>query len=146
MYSLEEFDKQKTKVLKYILYKKRTEQEIRTKFSKEIEEKLLDDIIEYLKEAKYINDYEYIRKTVREYMLFKNMSVKEVEYKLYSKGIDRKIIEQYIDENEEALNEYEKKSANNIINKKISSKDKEDIKMYLLRKGYKNDNIELKED
>ncbi len=146
MYSLEEFDTQKTKVLKYILYKKRTENEIRTKFSKEIDEELLNDIIDYLKEAKYIDDYEYIEKMVRQYMILKNMSVKEIEYKLYSKGIDKKIIEQYIDKNREALNEYEKKSAKNIVNKKISSKDKEEIKLYLLRKGYKSDNIELEED
>ena len=32
MYSLEEFDEAKTRVLKYILYKKRTENEIKTKF------------------------------------------------------------------------------------------------------------------
>lgn len=146
MYSLEEFDTQKTKVLKYILYKKRTENEIRTKFSKEIDEELLNDIIDYLKEAKYIDDYEYIEKMVRQYMILKNMSVKEIEYKLYSKGIDKKIIEQYIDKNREALNEYEKESAKNIINKKISSKNKEEIKLYLLRKGYKSDNIELEED
>ena len=31
-YSIEEFDKIKTKVLKYILYKKRTKQEIKQKF------------------------------------------------------------------------------------------------------------------
>ena len=58
MYNPEEFDKQKTKVLKYILYKKRTENEIRTKFITSIEENLLEDIIEYLKEAKYIDDKE----------------------------------------------------------------------------------------
>ena len=34
---LEEFDKQKTKVFKYILYKKRTEFEIRNKFKNDIE-------------------------------------------------------------------------------------------------------------
>lgn len=45
MYTIDEFDKGKTKVLKYILYKKRTESEIRTKFSKEMEENLLEDII-----------------------------------------------------------------------------------------------------
>ena len=56
MYTIEEFDKQKTKVLKYILYKKRTEQEVRNKFSTTIDENMLEDIIEYLKEAKYIND------------------------------------------------------------------------------------------
>ncbi len=49
MYTIEEFDKEKTRILKYILYKKRTEQEIRRKYSKEIEENLLEDIIEYLK-------------------------------------------------------------------------------------------------
>ena len=32
MYNIEEFDEQKTKVLKYILFKKRTEQEVRNKF------------------------------------------------------------------------------------------------------------------
>ena len=60
MYSKEEFDIQKTKVLKYILYKKRSEYEIRMKFSKIINEDMLDDIIAYLIEAGYINDTQYI--------------------------------------------------------------------------------------
>ena len=43
MYTIEEFDKGKTKILKYILYKKRSENEVRRKFEKEpsIEEGLL---------------------------------------------------------------------------------------------------------
>lgn len=146
MYSLEEFDKQKTKVLKYIIYKKRTENEVRTKFSKDIDEELLEDIIEYLKEAGYINDYDYLERTVNQYINLKNLSIKELTYKLYSKGIDKKILEKYFEENEEILNDYERKSANNIINKKISSMETQDIKMYLLRKGYKSDNIKLGED
>ena len=48
MYTVEEFDKEKTKVLRYILYKKRTENEVRTKFQNTVEENLLDDIIDYL--------------------------------------------------------------------------------------------------
>ena len=32
MYSIEEFDAQKTKVMKFIVFKKRTEQEVRNKF------------------------------------------------------------------------------------------------------------------
>ena len=35
---LEEYDKQKTKVLKYIIYKKRTEREVRQKFENTIEQ------------------------------------------------------------------------------------------------------------
>ena len=46
---VEEFDKLKTKVLKYILFKKRTEQEVRQKFREDSGE-MLDDVIEELKE------------------------------------------------------------------------------------------------
>ena len=50
MQDIEEFDKLKTKVLKYILYKKRTEQEIRQKFSENAGNNL-ENVIEYLKET-----------------------------------------------------------------------------------------------
>ena len=136
MYSKEEFDKEKTKVLKYILYKKRSEYEIRNKFSKSIEENLLDDIIEYLKEAKYIDDGQYIEKTINNFMILKNLSIKEIQYKLISKGLNKNLIEDYIyNEN------YEIKSAKNIIYKKSNTMELEDIKVYLIKKGYKIENI-----
>ena len=141
MYTIDEFDKGKTKVLKYILYKKRTESEIHTKFSKEMEENLLEDIIEYLKEAKYIDDREYIRKTINNFIVLKNLSIKELKYKLLAKGLNKNDVEDYIYENKEELEEYEKKSASNIIYKKSTSVDMEEIKQYLLKKGYKIENI-----
>lgn len=141
MYTIEEFDKGKTKVLKYILYKKRSENEIRTKFSKEMEENLLEDIIEYLKEAKYIDDKEYIRKTVNNYIALKNLSQRELKYKLLAKGLNKNDIEDYIYDNKEELEEYEIKSAGNIIYKKSTTLEKEEIKQYLLKKGYKTENI-----
>ena len=141
MYTVEEFDKEKTKVLKYVLYKKRSENEIRQKFSKNIEENLLEDIIDYLKEAKYIDDKEYIRKTVNNFIALKNLSIREIEYKLYSKGIKKQDIEDYIHKNREELNEYEIKSARNIVNKKVTSLEIEEIKKYLTKKGYKKDNV-----
>ena len=141
MYSKEEFDKEKTKVLKYILYKKRSEYEIRNKFSKSIEENLLDDIIEYLKEAKYIDDGQYIEKTINNFMILKNLSIKEIQYKLISKGLNKKLIEDYIYNENEELNNYEIKSAKNIIYKKSNTMELEDIKVYLIKKGYKIENI-----
>ena len=141
MYTIEEFDKEKTKVLKYVLYKKRSENEIRRKFENEIEPNLLEDIIEYLKEAKYIDDKEYIRKTVNNFIALKNLSIREIEYKLYSKGIKKEDIEDYIYQNKEELNEYEIKSARNIVSKKMTSLEIEEIKQYLLKKGYKKENI-----
>lgn len=141
MYTIEEFDKQKTKILKYILYKKRSENEVRTKFATTIEENLLEDIIEYLKQAKYINDKEYIKKTANNYIALKNLSIKEIKYKLLSKGLNKNDIEDYIYENKEDLEEYEIKSASNIIYKKATSMEQEEIKQYLLKKGYKKENI-----
>ena len=141
MYSKEEFDKEKTKVLKYILYKKRSEYEIRNKFSKSIEENLLDDIIEYLKEAKYIDDGQYIEKTINNFMILKNLSIKEIQYKLISKGLNKNLIEDYIYNENEELNNYEIKSAKNIIYKKSNTMELEDIKVYLIKKGYKIENI-----
>ncbi len=141
MYNIEEFDKAKTKILKYILYKKRTEQEIRRKFSSTVEDNMLEDIIEYLKEAKYINDNEFIEKTIHNFIILKNMSMKEIQYKLLAKGLSKSQIEDYISENREELEEYETKSAGNILYKKSASMEQEEIKQYLLKKGYKIENI-----
>ena len=141
MYTIEEFDKGKTKILKFILYKKRSENEVRRKFEKELDENMLEDIIEYLKEAKYINDSEYIRRTVNNFMILKNLSIKELKYKLLAKGLNKNDIEDYIYENKDELEKYEIKSISNIIYKKSLSMEQDEIKQYLLKKGYKSENI-----
>ena len=142
MYSKEEFDNAKTKVLKYILYKKRSENEIRNKFSSTIEENMLDDIIEYLKQAGYIDDSVFIEKTINNFMILKNLSIKEIKYKLLAKGLEKGQIEDYYYSNKEELEEYEVKSARNIIYKKSSSMEEQELKEYLLKKGYKLENVE----
>ncbi len=134
---LKELDMQKTKVFKYITYKKRTEQEVRNKFKGQIEEQMLEEIIEYFKEAKYIDDYEFVEKQVREYMNLKTMSITEIKYKLLTKGIDKNIIENYISKNEEELEEYEKKCIEKIKLKKAGTMEEQELKQYLYRKGYK---------
>ena len=85
MYTAEEFDEAKTKILKYIMYKKRTEQEIRQKFET-MDYNILEDVIEYLKETGYINDNEYIKRTINEFKALKNLSIKEISYKLLYLG------------------------------------------------------------
>lgn len=141
MYTIEEFDKEKTKVLKYIIYKKRSEQEIRNKFAKTIDENMLEDIIEYLKEANYINDKEFIEKTINNFKVLKNLSIKEMKYKLMAKGLNKDDIEDYFYENKEELEEYETKSAKNLIYKKSVSMEKDEIKQFLIKKGYKQESI-----
>lgn len=141
MYSIEEFDNEKTKILKFIMYKKRTENEIRNKFKLTIEENLLEDIIDYLKETGYINDYNYIERFVNECIALKNLSIRELKYKLYAKGINRNLLDEFIQNNYDKLEEYERKSAENIKQKKQNRISQEEIKVYLLKKGYKGENI-----
>ncbi|MCI8393281.1 MAG: RecX family transcriptional regulator [Clostridia bacterium] len=140
-YSKEEFDAKKTQVLKYILYKKRTESEVRTKFCNSIDENMLEDIIEYLKNAGYINDEEYIEKLVREYMNLKHMSIREIKNKVYSKGIYADLIENYISNNREVLEEYELKSAKRLAEKK-GEKEPEKLQRYLINKGFDSDVVQ----
>ena len=139
---MEEFDKLKTKVLKYVLYKKRTEQEVRQKFS-ENTGNILEDVIEYLKQEKYIDDKVYIEKSVNEYIALKNLSIKELTYKLYSKGLSKNLIDDYVYENKEKLLEYEIKSATNIVNKKSSIMEEEELKQYMNKKGYMQETINI---
>lgn len=143
MYTIEEFDKEKTRVLKYVLYKKRTEDETRRKFKNEIEKNMLEDIIDDLKENGYINDENYIERIVNEYMALKNLSIKELKYKIISKGIKLNVLENYISNNYEELEEYERKSAENIVIKKSVNIDEIEIRKYLIKRGYKEENINL---
>ena len=140
MNETQEFDKLKTQVLKYVLYKKRTEAEIRQKFSQS-EESMLDDVIQYLQENNYINDDIYIEKAINEFQKLKNMSIKEIKYKLLSKGITKDKIENYIYKHEEKLIEYELNSAKNLYIKKEKTMSKEDIILYLRKKGYTDETI-----
>ena len=140
----EEFDKLKTKVLKYIMYKKRTEREVRQKFT-DIEQDILEDIIENLKELEYIDDNKYAYKAVNEFMRLNNMSIKELKYKLISKGLNEYLVQDYMEKHREKLEEYELQSAKNIISKKCPTSmdkvDKQEIIQYLIKKGYKKEII-----
>lgn len=142
---VEEFDKLKTKVLKYILFKKRTEQEVRQKFREDSGE-LLDDVIEELKELDYINDEFYIQKAINEFRNLKNMSIKEIEYKLMTKGLKKDIINNYIYINKEELLDYEIKSAKNVFIKKQNLLETEEIINYLKKKGYLEETIKIAQE
>lgn len=143
--NLEEAQKQeelRNKMLKYILYKKRTEDEVRTKFSDE-DENMVEDAIEYFKEQKYIDDYSYVERAIKEFIALKNLSLKEVSYKITQKGVNKNILDDYICKNKESMLEYEISSAKAIILKKIKNTEEQDIKNYLYQKGYMSESIEI---
>ncbi len=137
----EKMDQLRSKILKYILYKKRTEMEIRQKFCEE-DPNAVEDAIEYFKELNYINDWNYIERSVREWMNLKSLSIKEMTYKLFQKGVSKNLIEDYITKYEEELFEYEMNSAKKIWNKKVQNSDEVSVKEFLYKKGYSRDVIQ----
>lgn len=141
MYTIDEFDKQKTKILKYIIFKKRTEYEVRQKFKNIIDDNLLEYIIEDLKENFYIDDENYIERAVSEFMAINTLSIKQIKYKLYSKGIKSDLIEDYIENHEKELKDYERNNAQKIVQKKINAVEEEKLRNFLKTKGYKEDSI-----
>ncbi len=136
----EKVEKLRNKILKYIVYKKRTEAEIRQKFSEE-DIDMLEDAIEYFKNQNYINDYVYVEKSIKEFIALKKMSIKELVYKISQKGINKDLIDDYICENKESMLEYEKNSAKAIILKKQKDSEDNEIRNYLLKKGYMSESI-----
>lgn len=141
MYTIEEYDNAKSKVLKYILYKKRSKQEVKNKFYNSIEEEMLNNIIDELEENGYIDDFNYVERAVNEYIALNNFSLKEVRYKLMAKGINSGLIDEYFSKYQERMQEYEVNSARNLIIKKEKQMDENTLMQFLLKKGYKSDNI-----
>lgn len=141
MYTIEEYDNAKSKVLKYILYKKRSKQEVKNKFYNSIEEEMLNNIIDELEENGYIDDFNYVERAVNEYIALNNLSLKEVRYKLMAKGINSGLIDEYFSKYQERMQEYEVYSARNLIIKKEKQMDENTLMQFLLKKGYKSDNI-----
>lgn len=137
----EKIDKLRSKMLKYILYKKRTEQEVRQKFCEE-DENAVDDAIEYFKELKYIDDENYMERSVQEFINLKSLSLKEIRYKLYQKGVSKRLVDEYMAKHEDELLEYEIDSARKIWNKKIQNSDENSVKEFLHKKGYSQETIQ----
>jgi SOS response regulatory protein OraA/RecX len=138
----ERIDKLRNKMLKYILYKKRTEEEVRQKFSEE-DENDVEDAIEYFKEQNYINDEDYIERAVKEFMALKNLSIKEIEYKICQKGVRKNLVDEYVCKNKEDMLEYEISSAKAIILKKQNNSEENEIRDYLYKKGYMSETINI---
>ena len=138
---LEKKDNLKTKILKYIMYKKRTEEEVKRKFGNIDDHELLEEIIDELKENGYINDNNYIERAIAEFISLKNLSLKELKYKLLSKGLKKNLIDDYFSQKSDELEDYEINSAKNIMLKKKDSMEEQELIQFLLKKGYKIENI-----
>lgn len=128
------------KVMKYVLFKKRTEKEVRQKCKQlDYTEDYTDEVIDYLKEGEYINDEIYVQKYIQNVIKLKKCSVFEIKMDLIRRGVDDDLIEKYIDD---VLYEYEEQCAIDLAMKKYrSDADVDKVKKYLMNKGYTHSNV-----
>ena len=129
-----------SKLMKYVLFKKRTEYEVREKCKTlNYTSDYIDEIIDYLREAEYINDEIYITKYINNLLKLKKSSVAEVKLDFMKRGLD---FDKVDSELVESLYEHEKESAILLAEKKYKAGDDSDkIKRYLSGKGYTYSNI-----
>ena len=138
---LQEFDKLKTRILKYVLYKKRTEKEVRQKFASSYDENIVEEVIQNLKNNGYIDDEKYIERAVKEYQAIYTLSQREIRNKLYTKGLSSSIIENYFSLHKKELQEYEITCSKKIVLKKQMQMDEQEIEQFLRKKGYQTQSI-----
>lgn len=123
------------KLMKYVLFQKRTTQEVRQKCKAlGFSEDYTEEIIEYLTENCYLDDEKYVMKYILNVVKLKKRSVQQIKFDLLRRGINEDIIQKYISEE---LIQFEIQCAIALAEKKY--KECSDIlktKKFLMGKGY----------
>jgi len=133
-----EFIEAKTNAVKYIMYKPRTQYEVKNKLLKlEYDEELIEEVINELLLLEYLNDNLYAEKFIKNSQSIKPMSKNMIKYKLKEKGISDDIIQNVlrdneIDEIELARDLFFKKTKGKPLDEKELNK----VKGFLARKGF----------
>lgn len=136
------FEIGKEVAIKYVMFKKRTETEVEKKLEfLNYSPSIVEKIVEYLKEAGYVDDERYAMKYMQEIKRIKNWSKLQVKNDLYKRGCKAQV-------DEEELNEYELQSITNLYNKYIfkypdyTNESLSDFISVLRKKGFEYSNIQ----
>ena len=124
------------KLMKYVLFKKRTVQEVRNKCKlMGYTEEYIDEIIAYLEESEYLDDEVYVMKYILNTIKLKKKSSQEIKFDLLRRGVNQNTVDKYI--NTDELRKFEQKSAIELAKKKYKEcGDILKVKRYLSGKGY----------
>lgn len=128
------------KLMKYVLFKRRTVQEVKDKCKLlGLSSEYIEEVIAYLIENGYLDDEVYVMKYILGIIKLKKKSVQEIRFDLLKRGINEMLIEKYITEE---LHRFEIKCAIELAKKKYKEcKDILKTKKYLASKGYAMDSI-----
>ena len=129
------------KIMTYVLYKMRTVAETRRKCHMlKYEDDYIDEVIDYLVEAGYLNDDNYTKKYIENVLRLKNDSANGIKIDLMQKGVSEDIIEKYLYSDE--VKEFEENSCMILAEKKYKSTlDILKVKKFLINKGFTYDAV-----
>ncbi|MBR6253228.1 MAG: RecX family transcriptional regulator [Clostridia bacterium] len=129
------------KLMNYVLYKMRTIAEVRRKAQTlKLQDEYIDDAIEYLIEAGYLDDDNYCKKYVENVIRLKNASRTEIKNDLLRKGVNEDTIDKYV--YTDITLDFEEESAKILAKKKFKlGTELLKVKKYLLSKGYAYDSV-----
>lgn len=121
------------KIMNYILYKMRTVAETKRKCQTlKFSENYIDEVLEYLQEADYLNDERYTIKYIENVMRLKKSSASGIKNDLYRKGVPEHIIDRYVDTEE--VSEFEEQCCIELALKKYkTTPDLLKVKKFLIR-------------
>ena len=92
--------KVKSKALKIINKAEQSEKTLRDKL-KDYDEEIVDIVIEYLKDCKFVNDKDFAKRIASSNSNVSKFGKNKIKQNLYKKGIDREYIDEAIDEIDE---------------------------------------------
>ncbi len=100
------FEKAKEAALSFLSYGMRTEEQVRKRLAeKEFAKEETDRVIVFLKEFRYIDDFEYAVSYI-EYAVSKHHGVRRIKDEMRKRGIDRNVIEDAFYEYENRASEF----------------------------------------
>lgn len=125
----------------------RTKKEVERKLIEKGYDDIVEEVIEYLLENKYIDDEEYTRFFVRDKINLSKYGLNRIKQELNQKGVDKDIISRVISEEFDEENEsnqleelVEKLSTGKYRSDSLESK-KRKMYGYLMRRGYSSSDI-----
>lgn len=142
--------------LRFLSYRPRSEKEVRDRLKLKVQKskvkistqnsKVIDEVIQKLKDKKFINDEEFARLFVESRLRFKPRSLRLIKIELKQKGIDTDLINKMINDEGLMINELEQ--AKKLAGKRIErlkglgrQKIYEKLGRYLASKGFSWDTV-----
>ncbi len=135
--------------LRYLSYRPRSEKEVfdylreKQKKSPSLSDEIINQIIEKLKDYKFIDDVKFTQLWIEQRTRYKNQPTRAIEYELKQKGVSQSLIKESLGEGRK---ETDLESAKKLAVKKMDfyrgldpDKRREKVMNYLLRKGFNYD-------